>query len=158
MSTHDPSGVSQIPLVRHEELLDDIADLQAEADLLEIFDQPPEPELDARIQALKAEADALLPQIPLGETKPRLAGLRLTLDLALQKRAPKFRAELEAKGQLMVYLGELADDIKTEVGRAGMNKKTQALPYLQKVQAMNTAAASAREIALADAIDGMPIE
>lgn len=66
MSTHEPSGVSQIPLIRHEELLDDIADLQAEADLLEMFDQPPEPDLEAKIAALKAEAEALLPQIKLG--------------------------------------------------------------------------------------------
>lgn len=81
-----------------------------------------------------------------------------TLDMALQGRAPKFRAELRAKGELTPYLKDLVDGVRTAVASSGLDKKTQALPYLQKVQAMNAAAAAAREIALADAIANLPDE
>jgi hypothetical protein len=83
-----------------------------------------------------------------------------TLDKALLDRAPKFRAELQAKGQRLVYLREVEQPVReaesTAVGRA--NARGSNLPYLQKVQAMNNAAQSAREIALAQAVESLPDE
>lgn len=81
-----------------------------------------------------------------------------TLDLALKDRAPKFREELRAAGQLTRYLQETADPILDEIGRSGTDKKTQALPYMEKVRAMNAAAAVAREIGLSEAIANLPDE
>jgi hypothetical protein len=80
------------------------------------------------------------------------------LDRALMERAPKLREELQAKGELTPYLTGLANEVKDAMARSGTDKRTQALPYLEKVRAMNAAAAVAREIALAEAIDNLPFD
>lgn len=84
--------------------------------------------------------------------------LMRTLDRALLDRAPKAHAELKAAGELNPYLQSLASGVREAVASSGLDKRTQALPYLRKVQAMNAAAAAAREIALADAIASLPDE
>lgn len=85
-----------------------------------------------------------------------------TLDKALLERAPKFRAELQAKGQRLVYLREVEEPVReatsTAVGRANAQASKADLPYLQKVQAMNNARQSAHESALAQAVESLPDE
>ncbi|MFN7482954.1 MAG: hypothetical protein ACK5T3_10005 [Betaproteobacteria bacterium] len=79
-------------------------------------------------------------------------------DRALSDRAPKFRAELEASGELNWYLDDLARGVRDAISVSGLDKQTQALPYLEKVRAMNAAAASARETAIAEALQNLPDE
>lgn len=85
-----------------------------------------------------------------------------TLDKALMERAPKFRAELQAKGQRLAYLREVEEPIReavgTAVGRANARASKADLPFLQKVHAMKNADQSAREIALAQAVESLPDE
>jgi hypothetical protein len=80
------------------------------------------------------------------------------IDQALKDRAPKFRAELQAQGELTAFVKELDLQVRTEIGRAGTDKATQALPYLQKVQRMNALQAAAREIAMSEALESLPDE
>ena len=62
---HEPSSTSSA-LARHEELLNEIKDLEAEVALESIFESPPDLKVRERLKAAKAEADALLPKINLG--------------------------------------------------------------------------------------------
>lgn len=83
-----------------------------------------------------------------------------TLDAALKGRAPKFRAELQAKGTLQSFLRDQADEINAQVasaqGDANQTKPGESL--VQKAGRLASAGARAREVALAQALESLPDE
>lgn len=90
--------------------------------------------------------------------------MRRTLDLALKDRAPKAYRQMKNRGQLATYLDSLSSEAMESVSVA-TSKAASELPGLPKssdpmrnVQVMNMARKTAEEVALAQALEAMPME
>lgn len=80
-----------------------------------------------------------------------------TVDKALQDRAPALHRNLKQRGLLDGYVQEVADQISSAVTeglmRVRREKNLDALPPMEKVQALNTARAGVEEKVLADLLE-----
>ncbi|MEW6038542.1 MAG: hypothetical protein AB1648_09875 [Pseudomonadota bacterium] len=90
----------------------------------------------------------------------RLARYREIVALALKDQRPKMWRELEEAGELDAYLTEFAEMMvaafNQSYGEASHAKKIQALPYMEKVGALNALERQIEEMLFAELLEFPP--